>query len=207
MLICGMSAVFSGLFSMPLTACLFALEFESVGTIFSPALLPCFIASLVASGVSSALGVQPIVALQSERVAFSFSDGWRLVVLAILISVLGIGMCYVFHKAGHLAQRWIANSFIRIAAGACVIISLTLLVGDQRFNGAGVELMQQAIDGTTNWYTFILKMLFTAVTLAVGFKGGEIVPTFCIGATFGCLMGEWLGLDPGFAAMSACRFE
>ena len=43
-------------------------------------------------------------------------------------------------------------------------------------------------------------MLFTAVTLAAGFKGGEIVPTFCIGATFGCLIGGLLGLEPGIAA-------
>ena len=40
-------------------------------------------------------------------------------------------------------------------------------------------------------------MLFTAVTLAAGFKGGEIVPTFCIGATFGCVLGGLLGLDAG----------
>ena len=30
-----------------------------------------------------------------------------------------------------------------------------------------------------------------------GLKGGEIVPTFCIGATFGCVVGGLLGLDVG----------
>ena len=201
MIICGMGAVFSGLFSMPLTACLFALEFESVGTIFSPALLPCFIASLVANVISSMLGVHPIVGVQIETVEFTFSTGWRFIVLAVLVALLGIGMCYTFHKASHLAQRWIDNPAIRILAGACVVVALTLLVGDQRFNGAGVELTLQAINGTTDWYSFIVKLLFTAVTLAAGFKGREIVPTFCIGATFGCLIGGWLGLPAGFAAM------
>jgi H+/Cl- antiporter ClcA len=56
------------------------------------------------------------------------------------------------------------------------------------------------VAGHADWYSFLLKMLFTAITLAAGFKGGEIVPTFCIGATFGCLLGGVLGLDPGFAA-------
>ena len=58
----------------------------------------------------------------------------------------------------------------------------------------------EALGGHADWYSFALKMLFTAVTLAAGFKGGEIVPTFCIGATFGCAVGAVLGLEPGIAA-------
>jgi H+/Cl- antiporter ClcA len=82
-----------------------------------------------------------------------------------------------------------------------VIVSvLTVLVGDQRFNGAGMDMALKAVGGEADWYSFLLKMLFTAVTLAAGFKGGEIVPTFCIGATFGCVLGGLLGLDPGIAA-------
>ena len=56
------------------------------------------------------------------------------------------------------------------------------------------------MNGNADWYDFILKILFTAVTLAAGFKGGEIVPTFFVGATFGCVMGTLLGLNGGFAA-------
>lgn len=44
------------------------------------------------------------------------------------------------------------------------------------------------------------KILFTALTLGAGFKGGEIVPTFFIGATFGCAAGPLLGMNPSFAA-------
>ena len=43
---------------------------------------------------------------------------------------------------------------------------------------------------------FLLKMLFTAATLGAGFKGGEIVPSFCIGGTFGCVMGKLMGFSP-----------
>ena len=71
------------------------------------------------------------------------------------------------------------------------------MVGDQRFNGAGMDMALKAVEGEADWYSFLLKMLFTAVTLAAGFKGGEIVPTFCIGATFGCVLGGLLGLDAG----------
>ncbi len=200
MVICGMGAVFSGLFCTPLTACLFTLEFESVGTIFSPALLPCFIAALLASVISSALGGHAVTVMQEDAVALDFDNTWRVIVLAALVALLGMAMCYVFHQAEHLARHWVGNPYLRIVAGAVIVVVLTLVVGDQRFNGAGMELALQAMNGTADWYSFALKLLFTAITLAAGFKGGEIVPTFCIGATFGCVMGGILGLDPAFAA-------
>ena len=77
---------------------------------------------------------------------------------------------------------------------------MTMAVGDHRFNGAGMDMALGAIAGNGEWYYFLVKMLFTAVTLAAGFKGGEIVPTFCIGATFGLLAGGWLGMEPEIAA-------
>ena len=196
----GMSAVFAGLFGTPLTACLFTMEFESVGTIFSPALLPCYLAAFVASRVSGALGVHAEVFPLDTAAALTWGNGWRFALLAIAISLLGISMCWVFHKAEHTAHKWLPNRWVRIAVGGAVVMGLTLLVGDHRFNGAGMDMALAAVGGSADWYSFLLKMLFTAITLAAGFKGGEIVPTFCIGATFGCLLGGLLGLDPGIAA-------
>ena len=197
---CGMSAVFAGLFGTPLTAMLFCMEFESVGTLFTPALLPCYLSAFVASQVSAALGVHAEVYILDTAVALNIATVGSAVVLAILVSGLGIAMCHFFHAAEHLAARHLPNSWLRIAIGGAVVTALTLLVGDQRFNGAGMDMAMQALGGEADWYSFLLKMLFTAVTLAAGFKGGEIVPTFCIGATFGCVIGGLLGLDPGIAA-------
>lgn len=63
-----------------------------------------------------------------------------------------------------------------------------------------MDVITRAMAGEADWCAFLLKILFTAVTLGAGFKGGEIVPTFFIGATFGCVVGPLLGLDPSFAA-------
>lgn len=196
----GMSAVFAGLFGTPLTATLFCMEFESVGTWFSPALLPCFLSAFVASRVSGALGVHAETAIQSVAVALTWSNVWKFLVLAVLLALLGILMCNVFHKAEHLAHRFLKNPWLRIAVGGILVMGITLLVGDHRYNGAGMDMALLAVTGQADWYDFALKMLLTAITLAAGFKGGEIVPTFCIGATFGCVAGMILGLDPGFAA-------
>ena len=202
-IMCGMSAVFAGLFGTPLTACLFTMEFESVGTIFTPALLPCYLAAFVASWVSGQLGVHGEVFPLEQVLPLELDSLWRFLILAAAVAVLGICMCRVFHGAEHLAKRWIPNAWLRIALGACLITGITLLVGDQRFNGAGMEMALAAVGGNADWYSFLLKMLLTALTLAAGFKGGEIVPTFCIGATFGCVFGGLLGLDPGLAAAFA----
>ena len=196
----GMSAVFAGLFGTPLTACLFTMEFESVGTIFSPALLPCFLAAYVASRVSGIMGVHAEVFPLDAAQAITWGNGWKFALLAVLISGLGIAMCWIFHKAEHLAKHKIPNAWVRIALGGAAVLLMTVAVGDQRYNGAGMDMALGAVAGNAQWQDFALKLLFTAVTLAAGFKGGEIVPTFCIGATFGCVMGALLGLEPGMAA-------
>ena len=199
MVMAGMSAVFAGLFGTPLTATLFCMEFESVGTLFTPALLPCFLAAFIASRVSGLLGVHAEVFPLTTAYPFTLGNFWQYLILAVLVSLLGIAMCAFFHKAEHLAAHHIRNPFLRIAVGGAVVTVLTLLVGDHRFNGAGMDMALAAVGGKADWYSFLLKMLFTAVTLSAGFKGGEIVPTFCIGATFGCVLGGLLGLDPGIA--------
>ena len=196
----GMSAVFAGLFGTPLTATIFCMEFESVGTLFTPAMLPCYLAAFAASRVSLALGVHPEGLPLDVTTVLSLGNSWKFLILAVAISLLGILMCKVFHEAEHLAAHHLPNPFVRIAVGGALIAAMTLIVGDHRFNGAGMDMALEAVEGHTDWYSFAAKMIFTAVTLAAGFKGGEIVPTFCIGATFGCLLGGFLGLDAGLAA-------
>lgn len=200
LIMAGMSAVFAGLFGTPLTAALFCMEFESVGTMLSPALLPCFLAAFIASRVSGLLGVHAETYILTEAFQLTLMNCWQYLILAVLVSLLGIAMCWLFHQAEHFAAHHLPNPFIRIAVGSVIVTAMTLLVGDHRFNGAGMDLATKAVGGEADWYSFLLKMLFTAVTLSAGFKGGEIVPTFCIGATFGCVLGGLLGLDAGMAA-------
>ena len=195
----GMSAVFAGLFGTPLTATLFTMEFASVGTIFSPALLPCYLSAYVSSRVSASLGVHAETFILENAVNFTVPMAGKVLILTMLTSMMGIVMCTLFHKTEHVAAKLIPNSWLRILSGAILVVFITLLVGDQRYNGAGMGLALAAVGGQAEWYDFIIKMLLTAITLGSGFKGGEIVPTFCIGATFGCWIGGLLGLDPGLA--------
>ena len=196
----GMCAVFAGLFGTPLTACIFVLEFTSVGRIFTPALVPCFLSAFAAWQTSARLGVHGEGILLENALPFSYGVLGQMVLLSVALGVLGIIMCRTFHKAEHLAVEKIPNPWLRIAIGGAIVAVMTAIVGDQRFNGAGMDMALAAVEGHADWYSFAVKLLFTAVTLAAGFKGGEIVPTFCIGATFGCIFGGLIGMDPGIAA-------
>jgi len=196
----GMSAVFAGLFGTPLTAAFFVLEFKSSFKVISRAILPCLISSIVATKFSSALAVAAETANLSFIDAFSFTTIAKIIILSLGLSILGRLMCIAFHKTNYLMTRLIANVFLRTALAAAIIIVLTAIVGDMRYSGSGMSLAIMAIEGKADWFDFILKIVFTAVTLAAGLKGGEIVPTFCVGATFGCIFGSILGLDPGLGA-------
>ncbi len=194
----GMSAVFAGLFGTPLTAAVFILEFKASATIFALAVIPCFLSSFLATFVSDLMvNFEETPIFSGEAVSYSFG---KIFVLAIAISALATVLCFVFENVHKYASYIIRNPYIRIIAGAAAIILLTLMVGDMRYNGSGMDMVLRATTGRAGSYDYLLKLLFTAVTLWAGFRGGEIVPTFCIGATFGCVFGGALGLPPAFAA-------
>lgn len=197
--LCGMSGVFSALFGTPLTATVFALEVISVGVLYYAGLVPCITAAMTGYLISLLLGVPPT----RFTVAMPALDAWTMLlvlVLAILCALVSILFCRGLHITEHLAARLVKNSYLRAAAGGMVIIALTLLLGTTDYNGAGMDVIQRALNGQANGWAWLLKLLFTAITIGCGFKGGEVVPSFFVGAAFGCWVGTLLGLPPAFAA-------
>lgn len=205
MVLAGMSAVFAALFGTPLTAAVFSIEVICVGVIYHSALLPCALASLISYGTAVLLGTKPERFVVHGAAALSFDNAWRAMLLAVGCAVLGILFCVTMHTASHLYQTRLKNQYLRILVGSALIILFTLAVGTRAYNGAGMDVVEHAItEGElVHPAAFILKLLLTAITLGCGFRGGEIVPTFFVGSTFGCLVGPLLGLDPGLAAALA----
>lgn len=199
----GMSAVFSALFGTPVTATVFALEVCSVGIFHYSGLVPCGIAALVAYYVTTVFHIPPT---RFTIAAFAVQPSMvvRVCLLAALCALLSVLFCEFMHASAKLAAKVMPNTFLRAAIGGALIIGMTLLVGNQDYNGGGVNIIAAAIyDGKALPAAFLLKILFTAVTLSCGFKGGEIVPTFFVGATFGCVVGPLLGIPEQFAASIA----
>ena len=196
--LCGMSGVFAALFGTPLTATVFALEVISVGVLYYAGLVPCLTAALTGYLVSVLMGVPP-TRFTVPVPGLEVRTMLLVMVMALLCAVVSILFCRGLHGVEHLLKRTLKNPYLRVAVGAAVLIGLTLLTNGD-YNGAGMEVIGRAIAGQADPWAWVWKLLFTAITIGCGFKGGEVVPSFFVGAAFGCVAAGWLGLPAGFGA-------
>ena len=200
---CGMSACFAALFGTPMAAGIFSLEVVSIGVLYYAALVPCVFSAFIGAAVSGAFGNPPERFLLETVPEFGIPEAVSTVVLGILCALLSMVFCVMLHRAEKLYHSRISNGYLRIAAGGLLLIVLTLLSGSRDYNGSGMELIGRIMEGeTVSCLAFIWKMIFTAVVLGAGFKGGEIVPTLCVGAAFGAAAARLTGADQ--ALWAAC---
>ena len=197
---CGMSAAFSALFGTPLAAAVFSLEVVNVGRMYYAALVPCVLSALVGSWLAGALGLAPTAFALTQTVEVSPLTLLQVLALGALFALFSAVFCVVLRQAGRLYAKYIPNPYLRAAAGGALVIVLTLVFQTRDYNGAGEGILRAAIEGRAVPWAFALKLLFTAATLGAGFKGGEIVPVFFTGATFGCVAAPLLGLPAPFGA-------
>ncbi len=199
-IMCGMSAAFSAVFGTPLAAVIFPMEMVSVGIMYYAALVPCTISSLIAHQIALFFGVSGEQLAVTDIPPLTLMNTGKIGIIAILCAFLSIVFCIVLHRTEKYLKKWMPNAFLRIGVCGGIIILLTLLFGTD-YNGTGMEVIEQAVkEGVTVYGSFLLKLIFTALTLGAGYKGGEIVPSFFLGATFGCMMGQILGISPMLCA-------
>ena len=197
---CGMSAVFSAVFGTPLTAAVFSIEVASVGVITSTAVLPCILSSLTASCIARRLGAEAEAYLLQGVPAVSLQSLLAALALGLVCALVSILFCEVMHGSHKLFGKLFPNRYLRVTVGAALVVGISLLLGTGRYNGAGADVIAQAIEGEALPYDGLVKLLLTAITLGCGMKGGEIVPSFFVGATMGCLLGPLVGLSPSCGA-------
>ena len=200
MTMCGMSAAFAALFGTPLSAAVFSMEVVSVGVMYYSAIVPCILSAVIGFAVAGFFQVEPERYHLAGIPQLDLLPLLQVILLGILCAVLSILFCKIMKGAGGLYRKLLPNKLLRIAAGGALVIGLTYLAGTFDYNGAGMDVIDDALFGQAKPEAFAMKLLFTAVTLGAGFKGGEIVPTFFVGATFGNTMGRLIGLNPSFGA-------
>lgn len=199
-LMSGMAAAFAALFGTPMAAAFFAMEVSSVGIMYYAALVPCICAALIAHKIAFSLGVQTENFHVMNDLELSLIPGLKVVLLAICCAILSILFCMMLQMGEALFKKYFSNLYIRIAAGGLLLILLTLICGSQDYLGTGMPVIEHALSGTAIPWAFFFKMLFTVITISAGYKGGEIVPSLFIGATFGCTLGALLGLPASLGA-------
>lgn len=198
---CGMSGVFAALFGTPITATIFSMEVISVGVLYYVAFIPCLFSSMIAYTLAKHFGMHPESYVLSHIPDFTLPTIIRILLIAAICAFVSMAFCFVIHHTHSFFKKVFKNPYLRVFSGGVVIVALTLLVQSHDYNGAGMDVVARALAGeTARPEAFILKIFFTAITLAAGFKGGEIVPSFFIGATLGNVISGLIGLDPGFGA-------
>ena len=199
MIMSGMSGCFGAIFGTPLAAAMFGIEVISIGVAYYAALVPCVFASFIGAQISGALGLHgesfPILHIPE----FSLVPALYTVGLGLTCALLSVCFCILLHETQHLYKNKIGNVYVRILVAAGLSIALALIFG-RDYCGAGFNLVEKAVDGESAYLGFLLKMIFTAVALGGGFKGGEIVPTLAVGASFGCTFGLLTGFEPSLCA-------
>ena len=198
---CGMAGVFSSVFGTPFAAAAFALEVVFVGHICWQAAIPVLITSFTSYGIAHLLGAHAERFVLTDTPAITLAVTGKVLLLGLLMVGLSYLFCLSLEYSEKLMKTLFKNPYLRIAVGGTAIIGLTLLVGSYDYNGAGVAVIERIFSHNEFVpYAFALKILFTCIAVGSGFKGGEIVPTLFIGATFGALAGTLLGLPAAFAA-------
>lgn len=197
---CGMAAGFSALFGTPVAAVVFAMEVVSVGVMYYSAIVPCIIASAVGAYIASVSDIAPTsFSIIGSIPTIELLTIFKVIVLAVLCAAVSMLFCLTLKKTHKLYDK-IPNKTVAAIVGGLAVAILTFIIGTTDYNGAGMDVIGRAVAGEAEYEAFILKIIFTALTLGAGFKGGEIVPTLFVGATFGNVAGKLLGLGGSFGA-------
>jgi H+/Cl- antiporter ClcA len=196
MIMCGMSAGFSALFGTPMAAAVFSMEVVSVGVMHYSAFVPCVVASMTAHFLAQWFHVPPEVFPVTDIPGITPASFGSIIVFAAVIAFTSILFCVLLHKTEYLYEKYIKNQYLRIFIAGLLVVGLAAALGTGDYLGSGMGIIEHIFHHgqATPWYGFLLKMLFTALTLGAGFKGGEIVPSFTIGAALGSVCSAILGL-------------
>lgn len=201
-LMTGIAAGFGAVFGTPVTGAIFALEVLAIGTIRYDALVPCLLASILADITCTAWGIHHThyhinsIAGTASLVSFIHID---FVLLGkSLLAGIAFGLAsYLYAEMQHsikkYSRRYIPIKWLIPAIGGVLVIVLCFIAGTRDYIGLGVtadmptgiSIVSSFTTGGTATWSWLWKIVFTAITLGMGFKGGEVTPLFFIGAALG----------------------
>lgn len=208
MAIVGMSAGFGGLFQTPLAALFFAIEVITVGVLEYEALLPAFVGAYVASTTSHLLGLEKFFVNINDTISIDEKAVVKIIILGIAFGLAGKAFSFSLSKLKAFMGNKFKNPYVRIGVVSIPLAVLLFIILGGRYCGLGTNIINNCFnDGAVYSYDFILKIVFTVITLSIGFQGGEVTPLFAIGASLGYVLGGVMGLNPvvtaslGYAAV------
>jgi len=202
LVICGISAGFASVFGTPIAGAIFGVEVLFIGAILYDVLLPSFIAGIISYHISYSLGITYFYHPLSFIPVFSEAFFLKIVLAGIFFGIVSALLIETLKLGNKLSAKIQISKPLKGIIGGLVLIGLVFMFSRQ-YLGLGLETIESSLQGAkVIWYAFILKIIFTSITLNFGGSGGIVTPIFFIGATAGTLFANLLGLDPAtFAAV------
>ncbi|WDF77973.1 voltage-gated chloride channel family protein [Mucilaginibacter sp. KACC 22773] len=219
-LIAGIAAGFGAVFGTPVTGAIFAMEVLTIGRIQYNALLPCLMASIIGDVTVAAWGIHHtayhidvfanVPRWYATYTAFDFLLLGKIVLASVAFGLASYLFAYLVHGLKSFFAAIVPKPWLTPVLGGLIIIGLTILVGKPDYLGLGVDpehtgaiTIPSAFNaGGADTWSWLWKTIYTTVTLASGFKGGEVTPLFYIGATLGNTLSVLMDAPAGlFAAL------
>ena len=184
-LIAGISAGFASVFGTPLAGAIFALEVLVLGRIRLDAIIPSFMAAILADYFCTVWGITHTQYHITNVAAMTPINLLWCLLAGIIFGLVAMLFSKSTHFWSDLFNSKIKYPPLRPVIGGAVLALVVYLMGTTKYIGLGVPTIVDAFNIDMKSYDFLLKVLFTSFTLGVGFKGGEVTPLFFIGATLG----------------------
>jgi H+/Cl- antiporter ClcA len=192
-LLAGVAGGFSSLFGTPLAGAVFALEFVVVGHLRLRHLLPCLLVSLAADRICLAWGVHHTVYSIPQIPDLGLTGFGAALAAGLAFGLAARLFVAISHMVSKTVKSRIAWAPARPALGG-VVVALCIALAGARYAGLGIPFIQESFAQPVPQWDFLLKLLLTALTVGVGFKGGEVTPLFFVGAALGNALAPLLGL-------------
>ncbi len=199
LMITAIAAGFGSVFGTPLAGAIFGLEICVIGKLRLQAIFPAFLASFLADTITKSWHSHHTSYQIIETPDLTFNTILYTIVAGVFFGLCALLFIKSMHVVGNLFKK-ITYPPLRPVIGGAFVVALLWLVGTNKYIGLGIPTILSAFEQQLPYYDFALKILFTVITLASGFKGGEVTPLFFIGATLGNALACFLPLPTAILA-------
>lgn len=200
LMLSGVSSAFGAVFGTPLAGAFFGMEMCFVGKLDYSAALYCLVGSFTGTAVSHLMGTRHM----HEVISFVPDLDVRAIAIVIATAALFGLTARLFTALIGVVKRFFMARFthpiIAAAVGSLILMTAFVLTGSQRYAGFSEWMVGAGFAGDTTPVDTLAKIVFTAMTVGVGFQGGEVTPLFGIGASLGGWLGHELSFEPTLLA-------
>lgn len=199
LLISGVSAGFASVFGTPLAGTIFAIEIASIGRVSYNAMLPAITAAIIGDKVARLLGVEHMPFNIPPIENFTLSNIEKIIIMSICFGLTSKLFVFMTHWFKNNLDKHFKNPYLKIFVGGSLMVIVTIVLNNRLYNNLSLQLLQDAFNGESPYFAFIVKLILTSLCLGSGYQGGEVTPLFVIGATLGATLSSALGVPVVFA--------